>query len=75
VAALGVDERLRDEAPLVEGEPVAGQRQLVLGAALDVLEREVRNAARREAAQLLDRQRAPKVATGVVAPLDRRVSR
>jgi hypothetical protein len=75
VAALGVDERARHEAPLIEGEAVAGEGELVLGAALDVLEGEVRDAPRRNPAQLLDRERAPEVAARVIAALDRRLSR
>jgi hypothetical protein len=59
---------------VVEGEAVAGERELVLGPALDVLEGEVRDAAGRDPAQLFDRERAPKVRARVVAPLNRPLS-
>jgi hypothetical protein len=67
VPAGGVDEGARDEAPAVEGLAVAGEREFVLGAALDVLPGELRNVSARDAPQLLDVQGATEVAPGVVA--------
>jgi hypothetical protein len=59
---------------VVDGEAVAGEGELVLGAALDVLEGKARDAAGGDPAQLLDRERAPEVRAAVVAPLNRRLS-
>jgi hypothetical protein len=59
---------------VVEGEAVAREGELVLGAALDVFPGEGRDAPRRYPAQLLDRERAPEVAAGVVTALDGRLS-
>jgi hypothetical protein len=67
MAAGGVDQRARQEAPAIEGLAVTGEGQLVLGSAFDVLDGESRNVAARYAPQLLDVQRATKVAAGVVA--------
>jgi hypothetical protein len=63
----GVDERARRETVGIEGLPVALERELVLGTALDVLECEVRRAPAGDPAQLLDRDRAPEIPAGVVA--------
>jgi hypothetical protein len=59
---------------VVEGEPVAREGELVLRAALDVLEGKARNAARGDAAQLFNRERAAEVRAAVIAPLDQRLS-
>jgi len=67
VACAGVDERARDEAPGIERLAVAGEGEFVLGAAFEVLEGESRQAPARDPPQLLDIQRASKVAARIVA--------
>jgi len=67
VARAGVDERARREAVGIESLPVALEREFVLGAALDVLECEVGRPPPGEAAQFLDRDRAPEIPAGIVA--------
>jgi hypothetical protein len=67
VPAGGVDERARDEAPAVEGLPIAREGEFVLGAALDVFPGETGDVAAGDAPQLLDVQGATELAPGVVA--------
>jgi hypothetical protein len=56
---------------LVEGFAVAAQRELVFGAAVEVLEGEQRQEAARDAPQVLDVERAPEIPAGVAsAPRD-----
>ena len=67
LAVLGVDQGARHEVPVVEGEAIAFEREFVLGTALDILERERRDAALGHPAQLLDVQGASEIPPRVVA--------
>jgi hypothetical protein len=67
VTVAGIDERAGDESPAVERLAIPGEREFVLGAALDVFPGECRDVAARDAPQFLDVQCATEVAPGIVA--------